>query len=305
VAVWDVVEFRPEPTDPPRTAVADDRGSQYWFNRTPFGTYFQGLTQDDVGGLRYLLSTNNVNFEILLGDVQGTGTNATNYVNGALRPGVDKITFVRQQYDPLSNLAVPITNQFTDNYVSNNVRMSQQVERVVTVPDFLFTAEDFPKFVGLQARNVTGTSNWWNSATVAGNPGAGGPGVIRPPAKIGFDRLVPVVESGDNGAPITYCFRWGSFDGSTNTPIAYPEGAGFEGANRLSIHLWLVDPPQYGSESYWHWWAPIPLGGEAWVQTSTNLTEWTSALTITNFAGSIIWEHFRSLPKGFFRVVPK
>ena len=37
------------------------------------GEYCESLTQDDVGGLRYLLSSNNVNFEVLLPDVHGVG----------------------------------------------------------------------------------------------------------------------------------------------------------------------------------------------------------------------------------------
>ena len=60
------------------------------------GEFFTGLTRDDVGGLRYLLSAANINYEYLLPDVQGVGTNAGSLVNGAWRPGVEKITFVRQ-----------------------------------------------------------------------------------------------------------------------------------------------------------------------------------------------------------------
>jgi len=37
------------------------------------GVYCLGFTQDDVGGLRYLMASNNVNFEILLPDVCGAG----------------------------------------------------------------------------------------------------------------------------------------------------------------------------------------------------------------------------------------
>ena len=48
-----------------------------WIATSP-GYFFNGLTRDDVGGLRYLLSTNNVNLESLLPDVYGAGTNADN-----------------------------------------------------------------------------------------------------------------------------------------------------------------------------------------------------------------------------------
>jgi len=55
---------------------------------------------------------------------------------------VGKITFLRQQYDSLAGQAVPITNQFTDTYISNGMVMHQQLERVINHPDFLFCAAD-------------------------------------------------------------------------------------------------------------------------------------------------------------------
>lgn len=79
-----------DPMNPQFTSVADGLDSEYT-GLFP-GSFFTGLTRDDVGGLRYLLATNNYKFETLLPDVQGTGTNANNYVNLALRAGVDKIT---------------------------------------------------------------------------------------------------------------------------------------------------------------------------------------------------------------------
>ena len=130
------------------------------------GVYCEGLTQDDVGGLRYLLSSNNVNFEVLLPDVHGAGTNAASFVNGALRPGIEKLTFVRQDYDSTPGRATPITNEFTDTYFTNGMAMQQQVQRVITEPDFLFSAantgEQYP-WVPMTVR--TGTTNWWNSAS--------------------------------------------------------------------------------------------------------------------------------------------
>jgi hypothetical protein len=301
---WDVTEYVIDATDPLRTAVADARGIQDWFTRLPYGSYLSGLSRDDVGGLRYLLSTNNINFEILLADVHGAGANPNNYVNGALRPGINKISFLRQQYDLSSGQAVPIINRFTDDYVTNNVHTTQQLERVITRPDILFTAEDLPQIIDPQAHNISGTTNWWNGAAAGGNPGGAGPGVIRPPVKIGLDTFGPVVQSSDYAPWFVASFRWGSFNNSTNPPIAYPEGAVFEGADRLSIHLWMGPDAMHFNE-YFHWFAPIPLGKEAWVQTSTNLTDWTSQAAITNFAGTLVWGHLRSLPQGFLRVIRK
>src|SRR5208283_5897530 len=66
--------------------------------RRPPGTFYTGLTFDDVGGLRYLLSTNNIRYETLLPGVQPIGRNANRIVDGAWRPGVDKITFVPHRF---------------------------------------------------------------------------------------------------------------------------------------------------------------------------------------------------------------
>jgi len=90
----DAVEFPIDPLSDTFTAVADGALAP--------GAFYTGLTRDDAGGLRYLLTTNNINYETLLSGVHGTGANAGSFVNGALRHGVDKITFVRVNgYDPM------------------------------------------------------------------------------------------------------------------------------------------------------------------------------------------------------------
>lgn len=64
-----VAYCRPFPVDPladPSTAVAEffNFGSAFGaFSFSPYGLFYNGLTRDDVGGLRYLYRTNNVNFE--------------------------------------------------------------------------------------------------------------------------------------------------------------------------------------------------------------------------------------------------
>ena len=62
------------------TAVADFPQSPVNNYSTGYGIFYKGLTYDDVGGLAYLLSTNNVNYETLLPSVVGTGTNANSAV---------------------------------------------------------------------------------------------------------------------------------------------------------------------------------------------------------------------------------
>ena len=58
------------------------------------------------------------------------GVNTNSFVNGAWRAGVDKITFVLQPVDSLSGVFLPMTNQFTDTYITNGNVMQQQLERV-------------------------------------------------------------------------------------------------------------------------------------------------------------------------------
>ena len=143
------------------------------------GEYCQGLTQDDAGGLRYLLASNNINLEVLVPGVRGTGTNAANFVNGALRPGIEKLAFIRQDYDPILGWTTPVTNEFTDTCFTNGIAMHQQVQRVITEPDFLFCATntgEYSSWIPFCGR--TGTTNWWNSAPSAGSTN-NGPGVTR------------------------------------------------------------------------------------------------------------------------------
>jgi len=85
----------------------------------------------------FLLSTNNLNYENLISGVAGAGTNANSFVNGALRPGRDKVTFTPHPVDPQSGQFLPTTNYFTDIYLTNGIRQQQQLLRIISRPDFL------------------------------------------------------------------------------------------------------------------------------------------------------------------------
>jgi hypothetical protein len=308
---WDVSEFTIDPgSEDYYSAVADWRTMEAGYPFSQPATWFLGyfcenLTRDDVGGLRYLLSTNNIQRESLLPDVHGTGTNAGAYVNLAQRPGVEKITFVRQQYDSSLGQPIPVTNQFTDTYISNNVVNHQLMERVVMQPDFLFSADEFGVAFGMAPGYTrTGTSNWWNSANAAGNTNAG-PGVIRPQVKITFGKRGPFVESIE-GTTMLYDyedFRWASFDGSITPPVIYPESPKFVDANRLTIHLNLIRPDSR-SQIIWH--APVAFWGQVVLQTSTNFSDWVSVIAVMNHGGAVDWDYwYPQQPQRFFRAVPQ
>jgi len=262
---------------PVETAVADG-GVE-----TAPGSFYTGLTEDDAGGLRYLLQTNDYTFESLLPDVHGTGTNPDDYVNIALRGGVNKITLIREALDSiLGEFFSPVTNFYTDSYVSNNVLMHQQLVRVTSRPDFLFAAADLnpgKPFVPFCSR--TGTTNWINNAALNGNPSGAGPGVVQPPVAIIFDKLGrQFVSSGSSDTVATDESKlWGSFDASTNSPIAYPIS---QGSGQTTVRMWLT----IGSiEQDFELKSVGANGAAVEMQTSTDLANWTTLFTVTNNGG--------------------
>jgi hypothetical protein len=256
--------------------------------------------------LRYLILTNNFNFEGLLPDVHGTGTNAGAYVDQALRAGVDKIVFVRCAYDSLSgHLFAPYTNQFIDTYLTNGTLHQQQLERVVTQPDILFSSADlghgaFPTPPVLR----TGTTNWLSFAA----PGANGPGIIRPQVQIVFHQFDFRIETADSLTNSTIRiedvedYRWGSFDLSTNASLVYPAGSAPPSTNQLNVQLEMTFANVAAPVSY-HWQLPVALGGYAAIETSTNLVNWDQVLQIMNHGWPWIWRHQVSQAQRYFRVV--
>lgn len=289
-------EFPVDPLAETYTAVSD-----LYIRRQIF---INGLSRDDVGGLRYLLRSNNINFEILLDNVHGVGTNATNFVNAALRPGVEKITFVRQDIDSLLGFAFPITTQYVDSYITNNTVVQQQVERVVTTPDFVFSSGATGTGAFLTR---SGTSNWWKDAS-SDQLGLAGPGVIRPSVKITFNRLPVRIQSYDDdyGGDIWSAKYevWGSFDASTNSPVVYLPHPPQE--NTLTVRLKVFPGSTYGHTPFLNkdWTLPIPLGGTVNLESSTNMVDWSPVATLLNQTGEITWDHAQTRSQRFFRVRP-
>jgi hypothetical protein len=221
------------------------------------GEFFVGLTRDDVGGLRYLLRTNNFQIEGLPNGTQtnattnlifppelpaGTGIILTNFpTNSATRQGVDKVTLIPYPGDSPVGPRPAVTNVYTDNYLINvggvAVRQSQTVIRVLTQPDIIFTAEDLGVTAGTLGVPIlfrrTDTTTWQNNNVVNGVAALAGPGVVQPPlgssitltySKLGpyfFNQNPFFVGEADASAGTV----WGSFDGSTNEIIVFPNGA--------------------------------------------------------------------------------
>jgi hypothetical protein len=288
----DVVEFPVDPLAPQFMCVAD--------RALLPGEFYENLTRDDVGGLRYLLSATNVNFEMLLPDVRGAGSNAACLVRHALRPGVEKIIFVRQPYDELLERFQPLTNRYVDRIIVNGMVVSQQVERVTIQPDFLFVASDMGEREPFPPSHVrTDTSEWWNAAAYLGLMGAG-PGLIRPPVTIRFHTRDAVdVYSASWGTQV-HLDRWAWLDKSTNAPIVFPEQV--PSRENLTVRFWLHNYSSLPIVNY-RFELPVPTGAQVMLQSSTNLIDWKSEATLLNTGEIIDWNWWRYDSQHFFRVI--
>ena len=169
--------------------------------------------------------------------------------NVALRQGIEKINFVRRDYDSLlSRFFIPITNEYVLNAITNGAIISQRVRRTVTFPDILLTAQDLspgpdarPSFE-LTRRGINFNAN---NAYV----GLAGPGTIEPTTTFTYNNVGPIYENFGMINTNAYLqeldqiplFIWGSFDGSTNVPVVYPNDASIvEMENQVLIQ---VAPP--------------------------------------------------------------
>lgn len=181
------------------------------------------------------------------------------------------------------------------------------MQRVVSTPDFIFTAS--PGFNNPWGFNCTGTTNWINNGAINGSSDSAGPGTIVPQVNISFQEygLFASVITGDvppfnTGYAST--MRWGSFDGSTNPPAIFPAESGAGVIDTLQAQLSVLDTNYNDSGIFFDLEASVNFEGTATFQTSSNLVDWASQVTITNFGLPVSWSHYYSLPQGFFRIAP-
>lgn len=185
------------------------------------------------------------------GNSNALGTNATNtYIATGLRGGVGKLLFqnVTAQYESLIGPGfVAFTNVYYENVLYTNSLVQQQMQRIITAPDILFTVEDLPiNGNGLAPvlidRTLAAAPAWVNNDALNGQTGAagtnatpgaaggtalGGPGVIAGPIRITFTRRLPyyIVSRPNNIWEEDYLMggTWATFDQTTNAPILYPQ----------------------------------------------------------------------------------
>jgi hypothetical protein len=268
---------------------------------TDFGWYAANLSRDDVGGLRYLLSGNQVRHESLLPDVHETG-GATSLVRSAYRPGIEKINFVRHPAGALSGAFQPFTNQWADVYYAGDYPAYQAVERITTQPDILFTTRD----LGVdRIVERTSTTNWANNADMNGNWGGTGPGVIQPPITIALNNVGALyLNFGpfnlDEASNIKFQ-AWGSFDGTTNAVIVYPAKQSPFQPTQVQFRLMVG-----GRTNEFRWYLNGMANGRFIFQSSTNLTNWDTLATLTNSGAAFQYTFVSSTNEfsRFFRTTP-
>jgi hypothetical protein len=176
----------------------------------------------------------------------------TNSTPGLYR-GVGKAQFVRADFDSLvGQYWQPITNDYTMVLVTNSKAVTQRMRRVVTQPDFLLSAADLTSSGQKTVQNVN-----FDFSVNAGR-GLAGPGTINPVTRITYDKAGPLYKNSADGTGSPYFilnpgysadftdyysfyFVWASFDGTTNTPVVYPNGTSIDNLQNQLLVQFLPD----------------------------------------------------------------
>jgi hypothetical protein len=144
--------------------------------------------------------------------------------------------------------------------VTNSQSVMLTFQRVVTTPDFIFSAADIASGPGSPAPNPVvfsfGRNLNFDQANIL--PGLAGPGLITPSTTITFDKVGPVYFNytdfgnlmdgtpyftetpGNDGSDLYYAFYfvWASYNGTTNDPVVYPDGMSLQNLeNQVSVQI--------------------------------------------------------------------
>jgi hypothetical protein len=155
----------------------------------------------------------------------------------ALFGGVDQLSFVRRDFDSLlGRFFNPVTNNYALNTVTNSILVKEPIQRTLTAPDFVFSAADlsvgpavYPPGNSLVRRGIN-----FNATLKPAN--IAGPGTIEPSTLLEFDKSGPeffnsylnAFTPGTAQAGQASVIIFGSFDGTTNAPIVYPNGTSLQ-----------------------------------------------------------------------------
>jgi hypothetical protein len=248
-SVGDAIEMAVNPTGLVPTSVASKIAQER------FGGFYLGLTRDDAGGLRYIYNHNNFNNEVLPPDATATtavspwtpvnifSTNLVSSNSLALRPGIEKVKFVKVTFNSLfGSTFQPRVITYKLPIVTNYHLVTQTVRRTITRPDILITAADIsaPPAYPTSARSMSFVTN---GVTSVANPA--GPGTIAPQTVVTFNKVGPVLFNANplflDEQTATLGFVWASYDGTTNAPIIYPQGTSIRELETQVLNPALVD----------------------------------------------------------------
>lgn len=182
-----------------------------------------------------IVSTGGTNTTTTGTTTTGATTNSTTFVGTALRPGIGRVTFARIGWDSILGATTrPYAVTWTDRYITNGVIRSQKLSRSIVRPDFIFSATDIGtvNHIPLTYVHATTGDGYVNNSAVNRVGAAGeqqGPGIINTGNEFSFSKVGRYYLN-DNGVGTTQdqggiAISFGSFDGSTNAIIAYPDGA--------------------------------------------------------------------------------
>ena len=169
-----------------------------------------------------------------------------------LYQGVEKLNFYRKDFDSLlGQLWTPVTNTYHRTFVTNGTSVVQTFSRVVTAPDFVFSASDQDPNTSILVRFVPAWVKDTNAPQAAGGPGIINPQPVGNTGAVGtidFTSVNPLYteESGSlflNDYNATLFEAWGSFDGTTNLPITYPSSASLSNLENLLYLQFTVGGP--------------------------------------------------------------
>ena len=169
--------------------------------------------------------------------------------NVAIFQGMDVVRLVRRDFDSLlGRFFTPITNRYNLNSLTNGTLVAEPIIRTLTAPDILFTSADLNSNPGsavhpvapVLARSINFNTNF-EGVLLAG------PGTIEPlpntTASIITYNKGPVFLNGTpnsldpasaEASQLTEVFL-GSFDGTTNAPIVYPNGTSLQNLENQAL----------------------------------------------------------------------
>lgn len=163
----------------------------------------------------------------------------------ALRQGVNRLRLERREYDSLNErFFYPITNDYVLMAITNSSLVPQRIRRLITEPDFLFTAQDS----GITPYAIERVGAFFDEANAL--PLLNGPGRMVTPVEFRLNKSGPIYlnhpaflpGSLDEQSQQTLII-WASFDGSTNAPVLYPNGTSIQNLeNQVLIQISPAGP---------------------------------------------------------------